>query len=147
MIDPRTVIDLTRNHFIHPAGDLCGIGTWVWNADQDDYEPCLVIVPRYRREGFTPCVVALSALWQYNPEHNGPAYLAKVSKLFVKALGFEDNMRNAFNVAEVIQNNISDLIKMPPNPVRAIVGADAVVTINGQKRTIELLDYQNVPQG
>ena len=146
MIDPRTVIDLTRNHFAKPAGDLVCVGTWVFNADQDDFEPCLVIVPRYRKSGFKPCVVALSAAWKYNPEHGGVKYLAQASKLFLTALGMDDCMSNAYKVAELIQGNLSDLLKMPPNPTRAIVGADATVTINGQKRTIELLDYQNLAQ-
>jgi hypothetical protein len=142
----KPAIDLTRNHFSYPSGDLVCVGTWLWNDDQEDYEPCIVIVPRYRKNGFKPCVVALSSAWRYNPEHGGPRYLARASKLFLTALGMDDCMSNAYKVAEIIQNNLGNLLKMPPNPTTTIVGADATVTINGRTHTIELLDHVPMAQ-
>lgn len=146
MGNDKNIIDLRRNHFVRPAGDLVCIGTWVWNESQEDYEPALAIVPRYRKGGFKPCVVALSSCWKYNPEHGGPAYLARASKLFLQALGMEDTMSNAFKVAEIIQNNMRDLICMPPNPTSRIIGADATVTIDGVSRSIEVIDYVPLAQ-
>lgn len=143
----KPVIDLTRNHFVRPGGDLVCVGTWLWNDDQQDYEPCLVIVPRYRRRGFKPCVVALSSAWRYNPEHNGPAYLAHMSKMFLHALSMDDCMTNAYKVAEVIQNNLGDLIKMPNNPMSSIITADATFSFDdGTRRTVEVVDYKPMAQ-
>lgn len=136
------VIDLTRNHFVRPLGDLVLVATWIYNSDQQDYEPCLVIAPRYRKGGYKPCVVALSAAWKYNE----PQYLARAASLFLTALGMEDCMSNAHKVAELIHSHLGDLIKMPPNPVRSIVVADATVDIGGVKRTMELLDYKSLAQ-
>ena len=48
----RPAIDLTRYHFAIPYKDLMIFGSWVWSQEQEDEEPCLVILPRYRREGF-----------------------------------------------------------------------------------------------
>lgn len=146
-IDNRTpAIDLTRHHFLRPSGDLVLVGTWVYNADQEDYEPALVIVPRYRRSGFKPCCVALSSSWKYSPEHNGPAYLARISKFFVKMLGMDDCLSNSHKIAELIHSHLGDLIGMPPNPTQTIVVADASVTIEGVKRSMEMLDYKPLAQ-
>lgn len=142
----KYAIDLTRNHRIVPRGDLVLVMTWVMNDDQEDYEPCLVIVPRYRKSGFKPCCVALSAAWKYSPEHNGVAYLARVAKHFLINLGMEDCLSNAHKVAELIHSHLGDLLKMPPNPTSLIVGADAKVTIDGVSRSIELLDHVPLAQ-
>lgn len=138
----QPAINLARNHFVKPAGDLVLVATWVMNDDQEDYEPCLVVVPRYRRGGFKPCVVALSAAWQYNE----PQYLARAAQIFIVALGMEDCLSNAHKVAELIHSHLGDLLKIPPNPTRTIVVADASVTIDGIKRQIEVLDYQPLAQ-
>lgn len=142
MANREPVINLARNHFIRPAGDLVLVATWIFNPDQEDYEPCLVVVPRYRRGGFNPCCVALSAAWRYNE----PKYLAMASKTFLLALGMDDCMSNAHKVAEIIHSHLGDLVKMPPNPTRSIVVADASVTIDGVKRSMEVLDYKSLAQ-
>lgn len=146
-MDNRTpAIDLTRHHFMRPVGDLVIFGTWLYNEDQEDHEPALVIVPRYRRQGFRPCCVALSSAWKYNPEHNGPAYLARAAQLFVQNLGMEDTMSNAFKVAEAVQNHLSDLVSMPPNPTSSVVVADAQVILDGVRQHIELMDHISMKQ-
>lgn len=142
----KPALDLTRHHFLRPSGDLVVIGTWIYNADQEDHEPCLVILPRYRTNGFKPCVVALSDAWKYNPEHNGPRYLAEISQIFLIMLGMEDCMSNAHKVADLINSHLGDLLKMPPNPTSRIIVADATMTVDGRKRSIELVDYQSLAQ-
>lgn len=122
------------------------VGSWIYNEDQEDYEPCIVVLPRYRRNGFKPCVVALSSAWKYNPEHGGPAYLARASQIFLKELGMDDCMSNAYKVAEIIQNNLRDLIMMPPNPTRAVVMADATIKVGGIKRAIEIVEHLPLAQ-
>lgn len=142
----KPVLDLTRNHFVRAIGDLVCVGTWLWNPDQEDYEPCLAIVPRYRTGGFKPCVVALSSAWKYNPEHGGPLYLAKASMIFAQQLGMQDCMTSAHKIGELIHMHLGDLIKIPPNPTQAIVVADASYTVDGKKHTAEILDYKPLAQ-
>lgn len=142
MANREPVINLARNHFILPAGDLVLVATWIFNPDQEDYEPCLVVVPRYRRGGFKPCCVALSSAYKYD----SPAYLARAAAIFIKQLGMDDCMSNAHKVAELIHSHLGDLVKMPPNPTRSIVVADASVTIDGVKRSMEVLDYKSLAQ-
>lgn len=139
----RHALDLTRHHFLRPSGDLVLVGTWIYNPDQQDYEPCLVIVPRYRKNGFKPCVVALSAAWKYNE----PRYLARAASLFLIQLGMQDCMSNAHKVAELIHSHLPDLVRMPNNPTQAIVTADASFTFDdGTRRTIEVVSHKPLAQ-
>ena len=138
----KPALDLSRNHFVRPIGDLVCVGTWLMNNDQEDYEPCLVIVPRYRKSGFKPCVVALSVAWKYNE----PQYLARASQIFTKMLGMEDCMSNAHKVGEIIHSHLGDLVKMPPNPTQSIVVADASYTVEGKTHSVELLDHKPLAQ-
>ena len=85
----RPAIDLTRNHFMRELGDLVVFGTWVYNDEQEDTEPALVLLPRYRPPStVTPCVIALSAAYRYNDAK----YCVHAAKGIAKALGFEDSM-------------------------------------------------------
>lgn len=143
----KPAIDLTRHSFMRPVGDLVVFGTWIWSEEQEDSEPALVIVPRYRRDGFKPVCVALSAAWKYNPEHGEPGYAARAAGWFVKQLGMEECMSSAHSVIDIIHDHLGDLISMPPNPESAIVGAEAKIDLgNGVSRTIQLMDYESVKQ-
>lgn len=136
-------IDLTRHAFVFHIQDLSLYGSWIFNADQEDYEPALVLIPRYRARGFAPVVIALSAAWKYD----NPRYLAQVSPTFVRALGFEDNLANGYKVAEIIYGHLDDLVKMMPNPTsRIIVGEARIEAGHGRTRKIEISDFVSTPQ-
>lgn len=139
----KPAIDLTRHHFMRPMGDLVVFGTWVYNNEQEDHEPALVIVPRYRRDGFKPCCVALSSAYKYN---TSAQYLAQASAHFVRQLGMADCMASAHLVADAIHSHLGDLVSMPPNPTSTVVVAEASIDVGGAKRTIELLDFDSLQQ-
>ena len=137
MIAAQPAIDLTRHAFMRELGDLTIFGTWLMNDEQEDTEPCLVIIPRYRSIGFKPAVIALSAAFRYN----NPRYLAKASAIFARNLGFED-MASANKIANLIFDHLGDLVTMPEDPQSAVVVGEASVEVGGKKRTIEMLEYQ-----
>lgn len=139
----KPTLDLTRTHFVRPCGELVVIGSWIFNTDQEDYEPCLVVMPRYRKDGFKPCCVALSASYKYA---TSPAYLAMASKNFARMLGLDDCMSSVHKVGEAIHSHLNDLLKIPPSPTQSIVVADASYTIDGIRRSAEILDYQPLAQ-
>lgn len=142
-LNRKPVLDLTRNHAVIPSGDLVLILTWVQNPDQEDYEPCMVIVPRYRKKGtYKACCVALSAAWQYNE----PPYLAMASRNFARLLGMDDGMSTTYKIGELIYSNLGELLKVPPSPTQAIVVADASYTVDGIRRSAEILDYKPLAQ-
>lgn len=138
----KPAIDLSRTHFVRPFKDLMVFGSWLWNDDQEDHEPCLVILPAVRRTGIRPVVVALTAAFKYSDEN----YCWKAACIFNRDLGFEDNNQNIAKVAAAIHSHLEDLLSMPMNPVEAVIGAHAVVNIGGKNETIALLDYQNTKQ-
>lgn len=142
MTDRRPAIDLTRHSFMRPYKDLVVFGSWLHNEDQEDDEPALVIVPRYRQKGFLPVCIALSAIHLYN----SPQYMARASRQFNADLGFEDSMANWHKVADAIHEHMRDLIMIPPNPVQAVVIGEVVIDDGEKKRTAEFLDYEQLAQ-
>lgn len=136
------VLDLTRNYFVKPSGDLVLVATWIRNEEQEDSEPCLVILPRYRKSGFKPCCVALSSSFKYNE----PRYLAMASRNFARMLGMDDTISTAHKIGELIHGHLLDLVRMPPSPTQSIVVADATYTVNGRKHSAEILDHKPLAQ-
>lgn len=140
----RPAIDLTRYAFVRELGDIRLYGTWLYHEEEDDDEPCLVLVPAYRRHGVVPCCVALSAAFRYTD----PRHLAAASLEFARTMGFDsDTMMAAHKIGTIIHDHLLDLIKMPENPTVAVVGATANVNFgDGRKRTVEILDHVPVDQ-
>lgn len=143
-LDRKPAIDLSRHHFMRELGDLVLFGTWVMNGEQEDTEPALVLLPRYRPpSSVVPCVVALSAAYRYNDAK----YCVHAAKGIAKALGFEDSMQTTHRIADILHSHLPDLISMPVDPTVAVVVADAVIEgSDGKKKTVELLDFQQVQQ-
>ena len=142
--DERPALDLSRHHFMRELGDLVLFGTWVHNAEQEDSEPALVLLPRYRPPSTViPCVIALSSAYRYND----PAYCVRAAKGIAKALGFEDSMNTTHRIADILHSHLPDLISMPVDPTQAVVVGEAAVDLgDGTKRTVEFLDYEAVKQ-
>lgn len=140
----KPAIDLTRFHFMREIGDLCVIGTWCMNDDQEDSEPALVLLPRHRPpSSVIPCVIGLSAAYLYNDMK----YLANAAKGIAKALGFEDSMMRTHKIADAIHTHLPDLITMPVDPTEAVVAAEATLDLGGGKRqSVQLLDHEQVKQ-
>lgn len=137
MIEAKPAIDLTRHAFKRELGDLAIYGTWLMNEDQEDTEPCLVIIPRYRTYGFKPAVIALSAAFRYND----PRHTATAAAIFARNLGFDD-MASANKIANLIFDHLGDLVTMPNDPSVANVIGEASFDLGGNRRTVEILDYQ-----
>ena len=140
----KPVIDLSRFHFMRELNDLVVIGTWLMNEDQEDTEPALVLLPRYRKpSSVIPCVVALSAAYLYNDAK----YCVRAAKGMAKALGFEDSMTVTHRIADILHSHLPDLISMPVDPSTAVVVGEAQVNFgNGEKKTVEFLDYEQTKQ-
>lgn len=130
-------IDLTRYTFKREVGELAIYGSWVYNEDQENHEPALIVINGLNPKRFKPCVVALSAAYKYNE----PVYMAHVAKEFVHLLGLQDSMTMAFKVAQLIEDSLGDLLTMPPNPTDKIVVADGTIGTGLAKRGFEIVDH------
>jgi hypothetical protein len=140
----KPLINLSRHHFMRELGDLVLFGTWTFNGDQEDSEPCLVLLPRYRPPNTVkPCIIALSAAYRYND----PKYCVRAAKGIAKALGFEDSMTTTHRIADILHSHLPDLVSMPVDPQSTeVVGEAYIDTGDGKKRTVQFLDYVPVKQ-
>lgn len=137
MTDRIPAIDLTRYFKKRELHGLALYQTWLYSEEFNDYEPCLVVVNAVYPHAFRPCVVALSAAYLYNDAH----YMARRVGQFIEQLGLQGTPSLAYKIADAFAEHLDDLIKIPPNPVDGVVGADATITVNGKKHQVELLDY------
>ena len=139
----QPAIDLSRTHFFREVGDLVCVGTWIFNDDQEDTEPALVILPRFRPpSSVKPCVIGLSAAFKYD----NPKYLARAAPHIARCLGFEDSMQRANKIATLIHDHIPDLVRMPIDPTQAVVVGEAAVEVGGQRRTVEFTEQEQIRQ-
>ncbi|HJV52777.1 MAG TPA: hypothetical protein VJ652_15020 [Noviherbaspirillum sp.] len=135
----RPAIDLTRHAFVRTKGDITAYGTWLYNPDLNRTEPALVLVPTYRRRGFRPVAIALSAAFKYTDAR----YTANAVHQYVQDLGFDSNSTNAFKVTEIILENLPDVVEMPNDPTRAVVVGEATINLpDGKRHSAQLLDYE-----
>jgi hypothetical protein len=129
------MIDLSRHHFMRPIGEFVAFGTWVHNDEQEADEPALVVVPRYRRSGFKPCVVALSAAFKYDD----PKYCVRSARIFLENLGMADSMSSCNTLATLIHDHLEDLLSMPLSPTSRVLVGEAQADTGGG--IIQLFDH------
>lgn len=115
-----------------------------------DYQDGAAVLKIYRRafpSARAYCIRQIDA-WQFSEEHN-PVFAACITKAALEAYnhlgmggiimsGHQMSLRCA-DLATCIQEGIDDLIHAPeaPEKKKPVVG-EAVVSINGQKHTVEL---------
>lgn len=137
----QPALDLTRYQWRKEVHDLVLYGTWLYNDDQEDTEPALVILPRYRMNGARPVAIALSSAYKYN----SPAYLARAAGIFAERMGFEPTITNVHRIAMLIDDHLDDLLKMPVDPTQAVQVGEAVMDLgNGKRETVGLMDYEQI---
>lgn len=135
--DEQPCIDLTHCHFRRVVGEFAVFGTWLRLGKES--EPCLVITPSKLFEG-KPAVIPLSAAWKYSQmSFADPKVVANQVREFAKAMN-KDTLSHVIALTDLINDCLSDLISMPPDPKERLVVADAEITIDGKKRTMELTE-------
>ena len=137
MSQNRPFLDLTRNRFVKHRGEFTLYGTWC-NAADDQTEPCLVVLPRFRRIGAKPCCIALSAAYQYNDAR----YMVLKADHFLREMGMEPGITTTHALATLIHDHVQDLIEMPPEPTEAVVVGEAHVDMGDGRRKIEFIDHE-----
>jgi hypothetical protein len=128
----RPVIDLTRRQFLHERKDLLIYGTW-YGETADEATPCLVILPRHRKNGVLPAVITLDAAHRWGDD---AGFGAAASMYMLDGLGMDKTWSNAQMFVELVHDHLDELIKMPPCPSNeTLVVADAFATDQDGKVT------------
>lgn len=134
MTDRKPAIDLTHRAWLRTVGEFTIYGTWL-RHDNGETEPCLVITPAHAFVG-KPAVIPLSAAYRYAD----PRAAARSISAFALGMG-KEGMQQAFKLADLINDHLSDLISLPPDPRERTVVADATLRLgDGPSRSIELLE-------
>ena len=135
--EQQPCIDLTHCHFRRVVGEFAVFGTWLKIGK--DSEPCLVITPQRMFEG-KPAVIPLSSAWKYSQmAFADPKVVANQVRQFAIGMN-KDSLAQVVALTDLINDCLSDLISMPPDPRERLVVADAEIVIDGRKRTIEVTE-------
>lgn len=104
-LDPR------KAHSARVYGDVLCILTWV------NDERAIVLMPAKRRHGAPWWILCESAAYKYDE----PEYLARAARKAAQVMGLDETTSTWFRIAEIIMNNLMDLIRMPsaPDPEKA----------------------------
>lgn len=126
---PRYDLDLTQVHFQQTYGDITLFGTWFG----EQRRPALVLMPTFAIGQdvirVTPCVVPLASAWCWDRERGDPRHCARISIMFAQSLGLSaHNSATLMRITTIIQDNLGELLGMPPKPTEALVVADAIRT-------------------
>ena len=99
-LDPR------KAHRAFVTGDVLAILTWV------NDERALVLMPAHRAQGSPWFIICESAAYKYDNPH----YLASQAAQAAMVLGMDETQSTWFRVANIIMDNLPDLIRMPAAP-------------------------------
>lgn len=77
-----------------------------------NHEPALVLFPLRKRMQSAGFIICLSAAWKYADDH----YLAQQAYVAAEYMGLGTDSFTVYNVARAINENLEDLVMMPPEP-------------------------------
>jgi len=138
-LEQQLCIDLTHCHFRRVVGEFAVFGTWLKIGK--DSEPCLVVTPVMQgTRSIKPAVIPLSSAWKYSQmAFADPKVVAHQVRQFAIGMN-KDSLAQVIALTDLINDCLSDLISMPPDPRERLVVADAEIVIDGKKRTIEVTE-------
>lgn len=134
----RAQLDLTRQHFTYVIGDIMLVGSWWMGETDQEIEPCLVLLPAYRRIAAPlPPVITLGGAHHWTDKD----YALNKACDFLDLLGMSKSVTNIQRVVEIILSHLRDLFTIPPMPgAGTVVVADATITgEDGRTRHAEIV--------
>lgn len=133
----KPALDLTQFHDRQQHGDITVYSTWFG----DNLRPCLALIPTYRRTGFKPAVILVDDAHLWSVDTGSPFYVQQQTPRIAQALGFEPTPALCARIANLIDDHLSDLLRIPPKPAERVVVADAILTNqDGKQRHFEVKD-------
>jgi hypothetical protein len=118
------IVDLAKVRFSHTHAGIRVIGTWYYDVQTRDHEPCLVLLDAsrpVRRGRVIPVVVPLREAWRW-ALHDGvgdPIHCARSADEWMAAgllPGEPGNRRDRLRILNAIDSRLRDLLLMPPRP-------------------------------
>ena len=116
----RPAIDLRRRAFERSKHGIVVIGTWL--RDGNRTQPCLVLLHGSRpisRGRTIPVIIPLESAWKWaaHVDVGDPEHCRKMANEWLgDGLLPGSGVSGALNILDVINDNLTDLIRMPPAP-------------------------------
>lgn len=131
----KPAIDLNYSLWTREVGEYEITGTW-YRHDDNQTEPCLFIRPvKGLKPGCRPAVVLLSSAYLYVDPRNA----AHTIRRLAAGMGMTD-VSQWVKLADLINDHVSDLISTPPDRRKREVIGEVDVTIEGRRRSANLLE-------
>lgn len=103
---------------VRHSGDIGVAFHWVTAGELQD-EPSMVLFPLRKRLGSAAYVLPLNRAYQFAESHGGPGKELLSSALTAaKVMAMDETKSTVYRIATVILDNIEDLVKMPPAPMK-----------------------------
>ena len=132
-------LDLRRRYFERRKHGIVVIGTWYRHEDDGHQEPCLALLHGGRpikRDETVPVIIPLSSAWKWamhkdvgNPEHCGA--MAR-QWLRDNLLPGSHRHTGGSHILDAINDNLPDLIAMPPAPMGEIQSIGTIIITDSQ---------------
>lgn len=141
----KPILDLALQHSQRTFGDITAIFTWNLHTDR----PCCALVPTYtprHHERITPFVVSVDMAFEWDEATGDPAYAAHATYRACNALGMNPSPTLQVRIFNIINDCLSDLLRMPNAPrfSEGEVVADAIARDPETGKTIheaEVIDH------
>lgn len=133
-VQDTPVLDLTRYHARRYVSGLVLYLTWYFDVNDREQKPCMVIL-KDNNKG-VPFIMPIENAYLYEDPENGHKELLRAAQLCNQALRRRDAMREIYEIADLINGSLLDIVTMPPFPdsERKTV-ADIIIT-SGDGRSI-----------
>lgn len=121
VVPERGVVDLAVSRFEHVVHGIRVTGTWLTT---DTREPCLALTNAgwgLRDPRTIVCLVPLSSAYLWTLEFGDPRHTARHCYNWIRAGALPGNCNDAKDcrkVFDAVQSRLTDLIHMPPAPIR-----------------------------
>ena len=140
----RPEIDLTIASPAVHRGSFLLLKTWYIPTR----EPCLVILPAYRKldaPNRAACIVTMSQAWRWSEELGDKMFVQHTLREFADPLGYSPHdIRRKNQVLGLIRDHLDDLVQMPPaGDLGKVVVADLFHhdIATGKTKHVEVKDH------
>lgn len=132
----RPALDLRKRLFERRKHGIIIIGTWL--RDGNHTQPCLVLLHGSRpvaRGKTIPCIIPLESAWKWaaHIDVGDPEHCRKMANEWMDdGLLPGSGAAGAVNILDAVNDNLTDLIRMPPAPRGEVQTLGEVIITNRQ---------------
>lgn len=121
VVPERAVVDYSRTAFMHIVGGIRVTGTWLVCDNREAVMSLTHAGREFSHPDCISCLIRQRDAWLWTREVGDPRHCAQTCFTWVAigALpGNPENPKDLHRVLDAVQSRLSDLIYMPPAPIR-----------------------------